>query len=371
MVSLNCKKKVRNEKVSKTADAKKNVVLKYITATMAIFCIATFQQRAIVMDALDSSDTFSGDSIRCAIALEDDMYSKSLETGMSYEVLREFAKADNCRMTIVPARGNAEDYLDSLRTGSIDMVVLPYKDTSISGISFSREYDGKVWALKSGKLSHIREINLWLSHFSSSEEYDRLESRFSRYYNPHTKAEKGMRTGTISPYDSLIKKYASNMGWDWRMLAAVIYQESRFSINSFSSRGAAGLMQVMPSTAEHYEVSDLLDPEQNIMAGTSHLARLQRMFRNSGISQEEQIKFVLAAYNAGEGRIADCRTFAKALSLDDTRWDEIVKAIPEMSNPETVMEHGLKFGKFNGKETVSYVDSVLSHYEAFCTICPA
>ena len=370
MVSLNFRKKVSKAKVGKTADEKKGVILKHITATMAIFCLATFQQRTIEMEALDTSDTFSGDSIRCAIALEDDMYSRSLETGLSYEILREFAKTDNCKMTIVPERGNA-DYLDSLLLGKVDIVVLPYRDTAVSGITFSRPIDGKVMALKSGKLSHIREINLWLSHFQSSDEYTALLSRFNRYYDPHAKAEKGLKASAISPYDSLIKKYAAGLGWDWRMLAAVIYQESRFSINSFSYRGATGLMQVMPSTAEHYNISDLLDPEQNIMAGTSHLARLQKMFRNSDISAGEQIKFVLAAYNAGEGRIEDCRTFARAVNLDDTRWEDIVKAIPDMSKEETVREHGLKFGKFNGSETVRYVDNVMSHYEAFCMICPA
>ena len=155
------------------------------------------------------------------------------------------------------------------------------------------------------------------------------------------------------------------------MLAAVIYQESRFSINTRSSRGATGLMQVMPSTAEHYEVMDLLDPEQNIKAGTAHLKRLQRMFRGSDISSEEQIKFVLAAYNAGEGRIEDCRKFAAMQNLDSTRWEEIVKAIPEMSNEVLLDRAGLKFGKFNGSETISYVDNIISIYNTFCTVCPS
>ena len=138
-----------------------------------------------------------------------------------------------------------------------------------------------------------------------------------------------------------------------------------------SSRGATGLMQVMPSTALHYEVSDLIDPEQNIIAGTSHLKRLQRLYRSTDISREEQIKFVLAAYNAGEGRIEDCRKFAEDRNLDNTRWDDIVKAIPDMRDRDLVEASSLKFGRFNGSETISYVDSVLDHYKAFCTICPA
>lgn len=369
MVSFR-KEKVSNEKMILARGRQtRNVILKYVTATLAVFCLSTFYQRTIVVDAVDTSSTFAGDTVRCALALDDDMFSRNLESGFCYEILNRFAEADNCSISVVPA-GNA-DYMDSLRTGAIDIVILPYKDTVMSGISFSREMDGTVWALRSGTLSHIREVNLWISHFMNSDEYRILDSRFRKTSNPYAKAEKGIVSRHISPYDNLIKKYAASLGWDWRLLAAVIYQESRFSINTSSSRGASGLMQVMPSTAEHYEVSDLLDPEQNIKAGTQHLIRLQKMFMDSDISPEEQIKFVLAAYNAGEGRIEDCRRFARFQNLDNTRWEEIVKAIPEMSNEELIQSSGLKFGRFNGKETVRYVDNVLEHYSVFCQICPA
>lgn len=369
MVSLRKEKVSSEKKILVRGKQTRNVILKYITATLAVFCLSTFYQRIIVVDAVDTSGTFAGDTVRCALALDDDKFSRNLESGFCYEILNRFADADNCSISVVPA--GKTDYIDSLRNGAVDIVILPYKDTVMSGISFSREMDGTVWALRSGTLSHIREVNLWISHFMNSEEYRILDSRFRKTCNPYTKAEKGIVSRHISPYDNLIKKYAASMGWDWRMLAAVIYQESRFSINTSSSRGASGLMQVMPSTAEHYEISDLLDPEQNIKAGTQHLIRLQRMFRNSDISPEEQIKFVLAAYNAGEGRIEDCRKFAQFQNLDNTRWDEIVKAIPEMSDEELIRSSGLKFGKFNGKETVKYVDNVLEHYSVFCRICPA
>ena len=104
-----------------------------------------------------------------------------------------------------------------------------------------------------------------------------------------------MTTRTISPYDDLIREYARELGWDWRMLAAVIYQESKFSINSRSSRGARGLMQVMPQTGSIYGVEDLMNPEQNIYAGTSHLRRLQKMFSKYDLPHDELIKFTLAA----------------------------------------------------------------------------
>ena len=115
----------------------------------------------------------------------------------------------------------------------------------------------------------------------------------------------------------------------------------------------------------------LLDPEENIKAGTMHLARLQKMYGDSGMTDAERFKFVLASYNAGEGRIADCRRLAEARNLDNTRWDDILKVIPSMRDEATLRETYLKFGKFNGTETVNYVENILNIYAAFCEICPA
>jgi membrane-bound lytic murein transglycosylase F len=169
----------------------------------------------------------------------------------------------------------------------------------------------------------------------------------------------------------LFLKYAKELGWDWRMLAAVIYQESRFSINSRSFRGAQGLMQVMPATGEYYGIDDLLDPESNLIAGTSHLKRLQRIFSKYDLEKTELIKFTLAAYNAGEGRIIDCRNFARSRSIDNSRWDEIVSIIPLMREDSILEEESVKLGKFQGYETIEYVDRIFAIYDAFCSICPS
>ena len=131
------------------------------------------------------------------------------------------------------------------------------------------------------------------------------------------------------------------------------------------------MMQVMPSTATYYDVENLLDPEQNIMAGTKHLRRLQNMFRKEGLEGEELIKFTLAAYNAGEGRIIDCRSLARSRQIDDTVWNEVVKVIPLMREDSILEDESVKLGKFKGHETIAYVDQVFSHYEAFCSICPS
>ena len=127
----------------------------------------------------------------------------------------------------------------------------------------------------------------------------------------------------------------------------------------------------MPSTARHYGIDNLLDPEKNLKAGTQHLKRLQRMFEKAEMDHSELIKFTLAAYNAGEGRIADCRRFAEAKEKNSNSWDEIVSLIPLMREDSILEEESVKLGKFQGHETIAYIDNIMNLYNAFCTICPS
>lgn len=321
------------------------------------------------MSGAHAEDAFAGKEIVCVIDLCNDMYSKhGLEAGFNYQLAEKFADDNRCEIKIITA-GKKENWLDSLRNGKADIVIMHDHDSIAEDILLSRNVDERtVWGISDDK--YLEQVNLWISHITSNEEYSKTKAKYSRVYNPIRRAENGIVSNTISPYDSIIKKYAAELGWDWRMLAAVIYQESKFSINSTSHRGATGLMQVMPRTAEYYGVSDLLDPEENIKAGTSHLKRLQRLYINGGFEQMELIKFTLASYNAGEGRIADCRNFAESKNIDNRKWDEIANLIPQMREDSILEEASVKLGKFQGHETIAYIDSIMSLYEAFCRICP-
>lgn len=338
-----------------------------------VICITPLAERGRVLNGADSSDAFAGREIVCAIDLGDDMYGgHGLETGFNYELLNTFAKDNHCDIRIVSA-GKQDNYIDSLRLGKVDIVITHDKDSlEGNGIDVLRQiHDCSVWAVNSSDEQEIRQLNSWLSYITSSGDFTKMQKRYDTFYDPQKRADKGVISKTISPYDALFREYAAQLGWDWRMLAAVVYQESKFSISSRSFRGAVGLMQVMPQTGTYYGVEDLLNPEENLKAGTSHLKRLQNMFSKYGLSQEELVKFTLAAYNAGEGRIMDCRNFAISQQADSTRWDEIVRLIPQMREDSILDEESVKLGKFQGHETIAYVDSVLSHYEAFCTICPS
>ena len=341
--------------------------------TLTIICLTPLCEKGRFLSGAHDTNAYAGKELTCAIDLGNEMYgSHGLEAGFNYRLVNEFAKANHCSIRIVAA-GKNDSYADSLKQGKVDLIITHDKCAVAESDKVSilcETSDCAVWAINSKDPNEVRQINGWIGHMKASGELEDMQKLFSGSFNPHKRAEKGVITTTVSPYDGLFRKYAGQLGWDWRMVAAVVYQESKFSINSRSSRGAQGLMQVMPQTGNIYGVEDLMNPEQNIYAGTSHLRRLQKMFSKYDLPHDELIKFTLAAYNAGEGRVMDCRNLAAAKGLDNSRWEEVVKVIPLMREDSILQEESVKLGKFHGYETIDYIDSVMSHYQAICRICP-
>jgi len=129
-------------------------------------------------------------------------------------------------------------------------------------------------------------------------------------------------------------------------------------------------MQMMPSTAGRFGVSNTLDPDMNIEAGSRYLKYLERRIGRIGDNKTERYKYTLAAYNAGEGRIQDCISYAQYRGVDVSYWDNVVKVIPEMIDSAAVASGHIEHGPFKGQETIRYVDSVIEIYNHFCRICP-
>lgn len=333
--------------------------------TLAIICLTPVFEEGRILSGAHTSNVYAGLDLVCAIQTNS---SNRMETGLNYELIRSFAEDNHCNVNIVIAR-NGEDYLDSLSKGKVDIFIS--NNSEIVGnqefTTLTRLDDNSVW-LTGNDSDKVRQMDNWIGWIKSSDRYNALRQKYRTQSSPYKMAEMGLRTSSLSPYDSLIKKHAASLGWDWRMVAAIIYQESKFSISSKSPRGALGLMQIMPNTGRHYGVDNLLDPEQNIIAGVSLLKTLKDSFTKEGLEDEEVIRFCLASYNAGRARVMDCRRFAAAKGYDDTRWEEVVKVIPLMREDSILEEESVRLGKFNGKETISYVEKVGSHYETICQI---
>ena len=349
---------------------RKKLVVRNVVTTFFVMFVLSFCDRNLVDGNLNQFTGINAkDTIKCAIALGDEMYGRNgLKTGFNYELLRYFA-TDNNKILIIRNSNKEENYYDSLRNGSIDILVTPTEDSAnFDGLIRAKEIDqNSVWLVNLREAnSGVKLINHWVGTISNTDIYTNIKYRFYSNYDPSKRLNRGKRVFSLTPYDDLIKEYASQLDWDWRLLAAVIYQESRFSINSESNRGAKGLMQVMPRTAKNYGVTNLLDPSENLKAGVSHLARLERMFRS--IDKDERANFILAAYNAGEGRIADCRNFTESRNLDKNKWDVVASTIPLMRTDDILQEDSVKLGKFYGYETLNYITKINLLYDAFCKI---
>ena len=340
-----------------------NKWLRYLCISIILLLIIPLCERDRIVSGAVDKNHFEGKELTCVIDLGDDMRgAHGLETGFSYELMKRFAEDNNCSISMI-VHNNGQNFKDSLKTGKIDLLITHNNQlTDSESIRLSQPLDECTVIAMSGEenFAKINEINSWINYIKISGEFDSIKSRFKGVGNPIKRAEKGIIARHISPYDKLIKKYAAELGWDWRMLAAVVYQESKFSINSKSHRGAQGLMQVMPSTAARYHITDLVEPENNLKAGTQHLKLLQNNWRKRNLEPSEMIRFTLASYNAGEGKILECRNFVKEKGQNADKWNEIVNLIPEMR------EQGL----FQGYETIAYINNILSLYDAICKIYP-
>ncbi len=249
-------------------------------------------------------------------------------------VLKE---AEDLGVFIVAEKGEA--VLDSLLTGSIDLAVVSDTMPLPHGVIASRPFlQETVWVLRDTETEALRKINDWMSEISATSAYKNLEKG------------KLDRLIAISRYDSVIQKHARNIGWDWRLIAAVIYNESRFHNEANSGKGAQGLMQILSSK---YTAEEMSDPDRNLEIGTKYLKKLDRMLSKSIKDTHERLKFVLASYNFGEGKIQRLMDQAKQQGLDPARWDDVSSLLPE------------------GHHTVSYVEKVLDTYRDYSRLYPA
>lgn len=169
--------------------------------------------------------------------------------------------------------------------------------------------------------------------------------------------------GQISPYDKLVRKYADHYGFDWRLVTAQMYQESKFNPKAKSHVGAKGLMQLMPRTARAMGVKNSSDPANNIQGGIKYLDWLRDRF-NSNLPISERLWFTLASYNAGTGHVQDARRLARQLGHDPDRWfGHTEQAMLLLSKKQ--YSNKARYGYVNGNEPVNYVRDIKQRFEAY------
>ncbi|MFP4089954.1 MAG: transporter substrate-binding domain-containing protein [Cyclobacteriaceae bacterium] len=242
-----------------------------------------------------------------------------------------------------------------------------YRDLDVgTALSFPQRL---AWMVRKTSPQLKEAVDTWLKEEKQTPDYYTI-------YNKYYKNQKRFRTrvssdyfslsgGKISSYDELLKVEAKKLGWDWKLLASQIYQESRFDPEVESWAGARGLMQLMPATASELGEYDLYNPEQSIMAGVKYLEKLQALYADVSDSLEK-VKFVLATYNAGPGHIADARRLAVKYGKDPNVWtghtDEFILL---KSQKDYYADPVVQNGFCRGEEPYNYVNEILKRYQVY------
>jgi len=290
--------------------------------------------------------------------------------------LEKLAKENNINLNVqeVPNLGS-EQLIEKVANRDIDFTVCD-QHLALVNQTYYQNIDVKTaltapknlaWAVRKTSPELLAEINKWMAHFVKTQEYKNIYNKY--YRNP--KAVRIFESDyysspkrKISRYDKLIKKYSKKIGWDWKLLASVIYQESKFKHHS----SEFGLMQLMPATARKFGIDSASTPSQHIAAGVAYIKMIDSNLSDKIIDQEQRKKFIIASYNAGSGHVEDARKLAEKYGKDPNIWDDNVavfmryKSIPKYYNDNVV-----KSGPCKGKAVCQYVDDVIDRYYHYKT----
>lgn len=283
---------------------------------------------------------------------------------------------------IIEVPYDAEDLARQVADGQIEYTVCDENIASVMAslypgldiatpVSFPQKL---AWGVrKDGSNELLDELNSWITGYSSTSAYAHLQAKYFRGVRPARIASSkyfATITGRVSPYDDIIRNYSDSIGWDWRLVASLIYQESRFNPSVESSRGAYGLMQVMPSTGQHFGLDVTRSVENNVYAGVRYIRWLNNLYNDRVPDPEERIKFILASYNAGQGHVLDAMKLAEKNGLNPGKWDgNVALYLSRKSDPVFYDDPVVKHGNLREGDAVNrYVSDILARYEHYKNI---
>jgi len=238
-------------------------------------------------------------------------------------------------------------------------------------MSFSQR---AAWGVRKNSPELLETLNGWIREMRKTTDYYVIYNKYfknRRSFRARAESEfYSKNTGKISIYDDMVKKYAGQIGWDWRLISSIIYQESQFKPQRESWAGARGLMQIMPATAKELGVKDVTDPVDNVRGGTKYLKQIWNRWEHIQDSSD-RMKFTLASYNCGFYHVKDAQCLAKKYKHKPKQWDgHVEKYLLKLSYPEFYNEKVVKYGYVRGKEPVKYVKQISERYVHYKELIP-
>lgn len=225
------------------------------------------------------------------------------------------------------------------------------------------------WAVRYSSPELKTAIDNWLAQIKKEATFMVI---YNRYFNsPRTTVIRltseysSLGGNKISAYDDLIREGADELGWDWRLLASLVYQESRFNPSGESWAGAKGLMQLMPETAKRFGVTDPANPQQSLRGGVRFLKYLDKYWSKSIPDHDERLRFILASYNAGLTHVIDARKLAEKYGEDATSWQVVESYLLKKSDPLYYRDPVVMAGYCKCEEPLNYIKAILNRFEEY------
>ena len=266
-----------------------------------------------------------------------------------------------------------EELIEMVSDGIIDYTITEDNVAKVNEQFFDNLYTGLELSVEQKlafglrKASHLLKVKLdeWLDGFMEKSTYKYIKKKYfeSPKFSQGARKDYTSLNGTsISQFDKAFKAAGEKSGWDWRLLAAISYQESKFNPTALSFGGAYGMMQFMPNTGPHYGVYPDSPPDVQIMGGAKKLMADEK-FWTDVTDVLERKKFAMASYNAGRGHIKDAQRLAKKHGLNPHIWDDNVeKMLLNLSKQEYYQDEVVRHGMMRSKITYHYVNAVMKRY---------
>ncbi|MBW3467778.1 transglycosylase SLT domain-containing protein [Arthrospiribacter ruber] len=293
------------------------------------------------------------------------------------EQLCALQKEHGISLAIIEEKGDSDSFVNKVVKNQIDFTVVDrvvglvnatyYDDLDVS-LEISPKSD-VAWAVRHNAPDLKSSINDWLSQKQKTGYTNMMYAKYfqnskNSYFRSNSPFS-SLAGNSISPFDGLIQEGAESLGWDWRLLASLVYKESRFDTTATSYAGAVGLLQLMPVTLERFGVEDPNDPFQSLMGGVNYLRYLDRFWRERIPETNERIKVILASYNIGHGHVEDAWKLAIKYGKNPQNWESIAHFLSLKTDPEYYKDPVVNLGFAKGHLAVNYVDDIMILYDSY------
>lgn len=278
--------------------------------------------------------------------------------------------------TLEYEESDAVEVVDLLRMvdeGQIDLTLVDSNELAMNQVYFPNvrvafdlgDSRDQRWALAPGEdNSLLNEVNEFLDKAQKNGTLQRLKERYYGhvdvlgYVGAYTFAQHLQQR--LPKYEKHFRASSKVEQVDWRLLAAIGYQESMWQPEVTSKTGVRGLMMLTQRTAQAMGVSNRLDPKQSIQGGAKYFVLVKSQLDDS-IKEPDRTWFALAAYNVGSGHLEDARMLAKREGLNPNKWLDVKKMLPRLSQKQWYRK--TRYGYARGGEPVHFVANIRRYYD--------